>query len=169
MTDSIFLVGFMGSGKSEVGRELARRLNWSFVDLDEEISRSAGCSIPDIFAGEGERGFRKREREALIRYLPATQTVVSCGGGIVTQPENVSDLQTNPGTVCLQVSSEEAWKRVGGDANRPLVSGDQPEQRLRDLMAERQPLYASFPLQVSTDGFRSSEVVDQVLSELRNL
>lgn len=167
MTDAVFLVGFMGSGKSVVGRELAERLNWSFVDLDEEISKTAGRTIPEIFDAEGEEGFRFRERKILEKYLTATQTVISCGGGILTQAANLADLTSHPGTVCLQVSPEEVWRRVGQDANRPLLQSDSPAQTLRDLFAERAPFYGNIPIQIPTEGFRPSEVVDRILSELR--
>lgn len=167
MTDSVFLVGFMGSGKSAVGRELADRLGWSYLDLDEEIVRDAGCSIPDIFAAEGEAGFRTREAECLSRALHTPHQVVSCGGGIVTLPENLQQLLDHPGTVCLEVSAEEVWNRIGQDPNRPLLQGEDPQGTIRSLMEERAPLYAQVPLRIKTDGFRTSEVVDQVLSELR--
>lgn len=167
MTGAIFLVGFMGSGKTEVGRLLSERLGWEFVDLDEQIAQQAGCSIPEIFQGEGESGFRERERKCLLEVLPTKQRVVSCGGGIVTRPENVADLKARPGTVCLLVSPQEAWKRIGHDPNRPLVQGGDPRETLESLLRERAEVYASFPFRVKTDGFRPSEVADRILSELR--
>ncbi len=167
MTDAIFLVGFMGSGKTEVGRQLSEKLGWEFVDLDEQIAQKAGCPIPEIFQREGESGFRERERQSLLEVLSSKNRVISCGGGIITRPDNVADLKARPGTVCLKVSPEEAWRRIGCDPNRPLVQGDQPRETLERLLNEREDIYASFPLRVETDGFRPSEVADRILSELR--
>lgn len=167
MTDAVYLVGFMGSGKTEVGRILANRLNWTFVDLDERISDAADCSIPEIFEREGEAGFRLRERRCLLETLGDIQQVVSCGGGIVTVPENRVDLIAQPGSICLHVSPDEVCKRIGQDPNRPLLKGEDPRGQIEKLLQERSPWYREFPLQVETDGFRPSEVADQVLSELR--
>jgi shikimate kinase len=167
MTDAILLVGFMGSGKTEVGRWLSKELQWDFVDLDQVIAEQAGCTIPDIFKREGESGFRQRERDCLMQVFPPRECVVSCGGGIVTHPENMRCLLDYPGTVCLTVSPEEVFRRIGQDPNRPLLQGEDPEGRVRQLMAERAPLFSQFPIQVSTDGFRPSEVAARVLSELR--
>lgn len=167
MINTVFLVGFMGSGKSEVGRLLADHLDWSFVDLDEEISKKAGCSIPEIFEKEGEPGFRKRERDCLLEFMEKTEAVISCGGGIVTVPENLRDLISQPGSFCLQVTPEEVWKRIGQDPNRPMLQAENPQQRIRDLLASRAPFYDQFPHQVQTENFRTSEVVETLLSELR--
>jgi shikimate kinase len=167
VTDSVFLVGFMGSGKSAVGRELAERLDWRFVDVDEEIVAETGCPVPELFEREGEAGFRKREASCLRKMLSGSHQVVACGGGIVTVQGNLTRLLATPGAVCLEVSPEEAWRRIGQDPNRPLLQGTDPEATLRRILAEREPLYAQFAIRIQTDGFRTSEVADQVLSELR--
>jgi shikimate kinase len=168
MNTPLLLIGFMGSGKTQVGRLLARSLHVPFVDLDESIARDAGCGIPDLFAREGEDGFRRREHEALKRSLQPGGRIVSCGGGIIVRPENRDLLLAQPHVYCLRVSAESVLKRVGNDPNRPLLHGADPLTRIRELQQQRAPWYALFPHQIDTDGFRPSEVADRILSDLRN-
>lgn len=166
--DAIALVGFMGTGKTEVGRRLATRLGADFIDLDAEIEREAGWTIPEIFAREDEAGFRRRERDALEKALRRRNAVVSCGGGVVVSPENLDALLAHPRVVCLTAEPETILQRIGEDPNRPLLrGGGEPLDRIRELLAARRELYARIPIQVPTDGFRPSEVVDRVVSELR--
>lgn len=166
--DAIVLVGFMGTGKTEVGRRLAERLEAEFIDLDAEIEREAGMTIPEIFAREDEAGFRRREREALRGALRRKGAVVSCGGGVVVSPENLDALLQHPRVVCLTAGPETILRRIGDDPNRPLLrAGGEPIHHIRELLAARRELYDRIPVQVATDGFRPSEVVDRTVSELR--
>jgi len=164
---TVILTGFMGTGKSEAGKRLADALGFSFVDLDEEIEAAAGCSIPDIFAREGEEGFRKRETEALFLFGERQQVVLSCGGGVVVTPRNLEWLKRQPGVICLDADPDTIFSRIGSDPNRPLLQGEEAQQRIRTLMSERAPLYAQLPVHIETSRFRPSEVVGEILSELR--
>jgi shikimate kinase len=164
---AVFLVGFMGSGKTATARRLAELLSWGWADLDTEIESSTGLGIPGIFAEEGEAGFRLREREALCRWLTAERVVVACGGGVVLDPRNLEDLLAQPCVYCLRVSPETVFQRVGADRNRPLLQGADPLSRIRELMEARRPLYDRFPCQVDTDGLRPSEVAARIFSDLR--
>lgn len=156
----------MGSGKTNVGKQLAKHLKWSWVDVDEEIVRQAGKSIPEIFANEGEAYFRELERQCLLELLPSENQVVSCGGGIVTRPDNLRDLVAQPRSVCLRVSPETVFRRVGNDPRRPLLQGADPLGKIRELMQQRAPYYQEFPHQIDVDKLKTKEVVRKIIDEL---
>jgi shikimate kinase len=111
------------------------------VDTDSLIETKAGCSIPDIFATEGEEGFRQRETAVLSDLQDVTDHVISTGGGIVTRPENLLLLENLGFVVWLDSDEEVLWRRVRRNANRPLLRTSQPRETIRDLLAQRRPLY----------------------------
>ena len=151
--DRIVLVGMMCSGKSAVGAALAARLGWTHLDLDREIEREAGRSVREIFAAEGEAGFRRMEAEATRRMAGRARIVLSPGGGWMTNPALLESL--GPGTLCvwLQVSPEEAVRRSGAaPGERPLLAGPDPLSAVRRLLAEREGFYARAHLALPTDG-----------------
>lgn len=156
--DAIILYGPPGSGKSTVGRILADHLNLAFCDLDAEIARLAGQSIPEIFATSGEAGFRAQERAALEQVLAGEVGVIALGGGTLTVPAN-QDLATTRGrVVCLQAPEQILRTRLAAEPNtRPLLPGNSVE-RLRDLLAERRDHYASFDLKISTETLSPAEI-----------
>ncbi|HEY3215515.1 MAG TPA: shikimate kinase [Candidatus Eisenbacteria bacterium] len=163
----IALIGIMGCGKSTVARLLAARSLGPAVDLDETIEAEAGCSIAELFAGEGEATFRRREGQALRAALGTGPRVLACGGGIVLDPSQRSLLTERCHTVWLEVSVAEAWRRLQGSATvRPLlIAGG--ELRLRELLAERSPLYAEVArIRVATDGRSAEEVATAVAKTL---
>ncbi len=166
MNPPVFLVGFMGSGKTRIGQLLSKRMGWSWLDLDDRIVEVAGKSIPDIFAQEGETAFRKMERQCLQETLSAESLVVSCGGGIVTQPDNLQDLLNQQRVVCLRIQPETVFRRVGNDPRRPLLQGSDSMGQIRKLMQEREAYYQKFPFQVDVDKCRASEVADQIVKGL---
>lgn len=158
----LFLVGFMGSGKSVVGREVARITGRTFVDLDADVERAEGRPITAIFEREGEAGFRAAEREALLRLEDAQPSVVACGGGIVGDPANRADLKRLGRVVWLQVDAEQVEQRVGGRAGRPLL-GSSPGE-IRELMDVREPLYREVgEAVVDTRGRTVGQVADEVV------
>lgn len=144
MTDkhtNIILVGLMGAGKTTVGKLLARHLDKSFYDSDHEIVRRNGVTIPLIFEVEGEAGFRRRE-EAVIDELSSLDNVVlATGGGAVLSAQTRALLKTRGTVVYLRGSVEELWQRTRHDRNRPLLQTADPKARLRELYAQRDPLY----------------------------
>jgi 3-dehydroquinate synthase len=149
---NIFLYGPSGSGKSTAGRLMAANLNLSFLDLDDEIEAQAGMSIPEIFEREGESGFRKHETRALRAALAGDEKVISLGGGALLSSENLAMAAAKGQIVVLSGSLETLYSRLeSAETPRPLLRGDSKE-RLRTLLAERERHYASFPLQVNTDG-----------------
>jgi shikimate kinase len=163
----IFLVGFMGSGKTTVGGLLAQRLGWSFTDLDELISSKAGLSVHQIFALEGEEGFRRRETVSLQSVATARRAVVATGGGAACRAENLELMLGAGRVVALVVSAGEAVRRTGSRSGRPLLDGSpDPLAAARALLAKRAPFYARAHLRVETDGLTPAEAVGAVMTGL---
>lgn len=165
---NLWLVGMMGAGKSSVGAALARRLGRRFVDADAEIERAAGRRIAEIFAGEGEAGFRAREREAIER-LGGAEAVVALGGGAFAQPGVPERLLASGEVVYLRARPETLLERLGEAADRPLLAGlarEERRARLAALLAERAPAYARATLAVDTDGLSVDEVAVAVAARL---
>lgn len=138
---SSFLVGLPGSGKSTVGRQLARRLALPFVDTDHVIEQRLGCSIREFFEREGEARFRDLEASVVDEFTQGPTAVVSTGGGSVLRPENRAHLHARGTVFYLKSTPEELFRRLRHDRNRPLLQVDDPLQRLRDLFDARDPLY----------------------------
>lgn len=156
---NIVLIGLMGSGKSTVARLTAQNLGFSFADTDHLITDAAGCSIPDIFAKEGEAGFRVRETEALRSLLGATRLVIATGGGIVTQPQNLPLLKQLGFVVWLNATPDTLHNRTARSDDRPLLKQGDAAATLRRLYEERRPLYeAACDFKITTDDLAASEV-----------
>lgn len=166
----IFLVGMMGAGKSTVGRCLAERLGMDFVDLDEELERRCGVSIPFIFREEGEEGFRRRESALIEEFTRAKGLVVATGGGAVTQEKNRTLLKNAPiFTVHLKVSAEQCYRRTK-NSDRPLLQCENPLEKITLLLESRNPLYGEVAsLTVDTDGKASKRVAEELNQALINL
>ncbi|MBL0919438.1 MAG: shikimate kinase [Hydrogenophaga sp.] len=142
LSASVFLVGLPGSGKSTVGRQLARRLGLPFVDVDHHIEARVGCSIRVYFEREGETAFRDLEAAAIDEVSQGALSVVSTGGGAVLREENRQRMRQRGHVVYLRSSPEELHRRLRHDRNRPLLQVDDPLAKLRELHAQRHPLYA---------------------------
>jgi len=138
----VLLVGFMASGKTSVGRALARRLGWTFRDFDAEIEAEAGCPVPEIFRRLGEARFRELEGEVGRRLLGEDEVVLAAGGGWPVRDRRMERLPPGTFSVWLRVSPEEAVRRVRNDATvRPLLEGADPLTRARSLLEARTPHY----------------------------
>ncbi len=167
---NIILIGFSTTGKSMVGRKVARRLGWDFVDTDERIVDRAGKGIPQIFAQDGEPRFRQWESEVLDEACRRERLVIATGGGAIVDPDN-RDLMFQTGVViCLEAKPETIYERLradvkdGGDtAVRPLLAGDDPLARIRSLKESRQPYYALADWTIRTDYLTIEEVCDEVV------
>jgi shikimate kinase len=160
----IFLIGFMASGKTTVGRLLAERLDWAFVDLDKVIEEGAGTTVARIFAGEGEAGFRKRETAALGEVARRTRTVVATGGGAPCREENISTMLGAGRVFWLDVTPEAAVERAGKASGRPLLDGAaDPVGAARKLLKARAPFYARAHARIETDDRSAEEVVTGLL------
>src|SRR5512138_1438004 len=167
-TSNIFLIGPMGSGKTAVGRQLARLLRLEFFDSDAEIEHRTGVDIPYIFEKEGEAGFREREREVIDSLTRLTQVVIATGGGAILLPENREHLATRGHVVYLHTSIEQQLERTRHGRQRPLLYTEDPEAKLRELMAYRLPLYRSIAqVTVTTDGRQVRAVADEIIQRLK--
>lgn len=162
---NIVLVGFMGSGKTTVGKLIAEKTGMPLLDMDSIIADRAGKTINEIFADEGEAHFRALER-SLVEELAATEgNIISTGGGIVLNPENISDFEKSGLVVCLLADAESVLDRVKHDASRPLLAGDKEANIIR-LLESRQTLYKSITHQIDTSGRPSPEPTAQEIIDL---
>jgi shikimate kinase len=165
---SIFLIGPMGSGKSAVGRALARLCGRDFYDSDAEIERRTGVDINFIFDKEGEPGFRAREREVIEDLTRLPGIVLATGGGAVLLPENRSALGSRGTAVYLEASIEQQVERTRHGRHRPLLSAADPATRLAELMRVREPLYReTAAIVVATDRRKVQAVAEQIAAELQ--
>jgi shikimate kinase len=165
---NIYLIGPMGSGKTAVGKYLARLLSCPFVDSDHEIERTTGADIPLIFEREGEAGFRKRERDMIAELVGRSGIVLATGGGAVLNEHSRNLLAANGWVVYLETSTAQQADRAARNRQRPLLHGHDPQQRLAELMKIRQPLYRSIAdFTVSTDHQRVPLVAETVAAAYR--
>jgi shikimate kinase len=169
-TTNVFLIGPMGSGKTAVGKQLAKLLHLQFYDSDAEIEHRTGVDIPYIFEKEGEAGFREREREVIDSLTAMSDVIIATGGGAVLLPENREHLASRGRVVYLQTGIEQQLERTRHGRQRPLLYTDNPEQMLRDLMAFRAPLYEAIAaVVVPTDGRQVRAVAEEVVQRLQEL
>ncbi len=162
----IVLMGFMGAGKTTIGKELAKALNCEFIDTDEWIEKEQGRKISDIFAKDGEQTFRDMETDLLKRLQDSEDKfVLSIGGGMPVREENRVLLRNIGTVVYLKTSKEEIIRRVSGDTNRPLLQGGALEEKVTRLMNSREQIYQETAhLEVLTDGKRPEELVKEIMS-----
>lgn len=167
---NVFLIGPMGSGKTAVGKQLARLLHLQFHDSDAEIEQRTGVDIPYIFEKEGEAGFREREREVLDSLTRLQDVIVATGGGAVLMPQNREYLASRGRVVYLKTGVEQQLERTRHGRHRPLLYTEDPERKLRELMDARAPLYESIAtLVVTTDGRQVRAVAEEVVQRLQEL
>ena len=160
---NLYLVGFMGTGKSTVGRAVAARLTFNLLDSDHEIERLRGKSIPEIFAQDGEPAFRVMERDFIAGGHPAQRTVVACGGGLVVQPGMLPLLLAQGVVVCLHATLETVLARTSRHRNRPLLDVENPEERVRTLYAAREDIYKRSGTLILTDARPLSDIAAHVI------
>lgn len=164
---NLYLVGFMGTGKTTVGRAVAQKLGFELLDSDHEIERLQGRPIPQIFAEEGETAFRALERAFVEHGHPTKRQVVACGGGLIVPPGLLEMLQARGVIMCLHASLETILRRTQGNKNRPLLNVEDPEERLRTLFAQREAIYRRAGTMILTDGRQLSDIVSHVLRVYR--
>ena len=164
---NLYLVGFMGTGKTTVGRAVAHKIGFLALDSDHEIERLQGKTIPDIFDQDGEPAFRRMEREFVENGHPATRTLVACGGGLVVQPGMLDLLKGKGVVVCLHASLETILARTARHRNRPLLAVDDPEEQIRTLYAAREPIYKQSGTVILTDSRPLHDVIAHVVRTWR--
>jgi shikimate kinase len=164
---NLYLVGFMGTGKSTVGRLLAKQMGWQFIDSDHEIERLQGKAVSQIFAEDGEAKFRAMEREFIENGHPAEGCVVSCGGGLVVQSGMLELLRQRGVVICMHAPIETILQRTMHTTHRPLFEVADREQRVRDLYAQREEIYRRTGTMILTDKRPLREIAAHVLRVYR--
>jgi shikimate kinase len=164
---NIALIGFMGTGKTSVGRLVAEQLHYEYVDTDELIQASTGRSITEIFTKNGESHFRKLEREMVADLSGRVKTVIATGGGLPVDPENLVSLKQHALVVCLWSSPEKIWERVRYQSHRPLLLNENPQAKIRELLAAREPFYKQADVLLNTELRSVREVAQQVVHQFR--
>ena len=163
---TIVLVGLMGAGKSSIGRRLAVRLGLKFIDADSEIEAAAGCSIDDIFELHGEEAFREGERRVIARLLEAPAHVLATGGGAIMDPATRALICEKGISIWLRANLDILVRRVSRRGNRPLLKNRDVREVLKELMTERDPVYATADITVDTIDAPHETVVTEILRRL---
>jgi shikimate kinase len=173
---NLVIIGFSGTGKSLVGKEVAHRLRWDFLDTDDEIIEQAGKPIAEIFRKDGEHRFRELERETIKKACRKRGVVIAVGGGAIVDPQNYELLANKGLIVCLEARPETIHDRLFREAARspqaevrPLLAVDNPLERIRQLKASRQPYYAKADWTIHTDGLGVGMVAEEVIRAWRLL
>lgn len=164
MDKNLFLIGFMGAGKSTVAARLSKKLNMKLVEMDARIVEEQGMSINDIFEQYGEAHFRDIESRLILDIGAEGGTVVSCGGGVVVRPENTEYMKKNGIVVFLSAMPETIYERVKDGTDRPILNGHMNVAYIAELMDKRKPLYeAAADYKVATDGMGIDEIVKTIM------
>ncbi len=163
---NIYLVGFMGTGKSSVGRKLAKKISAKFLDLDHFIEKKYGRTIKDIFAKNGEFYFRTLEKEAVEEVSKSESLVVACGGGVVVDEENMQNLKNSGIIVCLNSRPDVILRRCKGHAHRPLLNVPNPQERIKELLAFRAAFYAQADFSIETSDLSVEETVEEIYQKI---
>jgi len=164
---NLALIGFMGTGKTSVGRLAAEHLHFEFLDTDELIQSRTGRTIADIFANDGEPAFRALEHELVCELTGRNNTLISTGGGLPANPKNLESLKQHALVVCLWATPEKIWERVRHQGHRPLLNDPDPRKKITDLLAVREPSYKQADVLVNTDLRSLREVAHQVVHQYR--
>lgn len=160
---NIYLVGFMATGKTAVGKELAGKKKWQFVDLDGLIELREKRTIADIFSQEGEPYFRRVESRVLKEVAGEKKFVVACGGGIVINKENIKLMKETGILICLTAAPEVILRRTGGSSHRPLLNVSSPKKQIELLLKLRAPYYAQADKTIDTSKLSVKEVVAKII------
>ena len=159
---NIYLVGFMGTGKTSVGRQLAKQKKWNFVDLDELIELQQQRRIVDIFAQDGEPYFRKVEKKVLKQVSSQKKFVVACGGGVVLDSGNIKLMKKTGILICLCATCEAILKRVSASSSRPILNVAKPRERIELLLKMRAPYYLQADKSIDTSCLSIKQVVGKI-------
>jgi len=157
----------MGAGKTSVGRLVAEQLGFDYLDTDEMIQSRTSRTIADIFARDGEPAFRKLEEQVVAELAARERAIISTGGGLPVNPENLASLKTHALVVCLWASPEKIWERVHNQTHRPLLNAPNPKGKIRELLATREPFYRQADVLLNTELRHVREVAQQVIHQFR--
>ena len=159
---NIVLIGFMGTGKTWVGKELAKILGFEYLSTDDTIVDREKTSISDIFEKQGEKCFRELERELVKEISKKEKLVIDSGGGIILNSDNVLDLKKNGFIVCLVSDPEEIYKRVKKHSHRPLLKVDDPLAKIKELLDKRKPYYEIADYYIQTDNLSLDDICQSI-------
>ncbi len=162
---NIVLTGFMGTGKTEVGRILSRKLGYVLVDADTEIEKEQGMTITDIFKQYGEPKFRDIEADVIRRLSEMENAVISTGGGAVLRQDNMDNLRKNGVVICLTASPETILKRTSNNNDRPLLQVEDPLKKIKELLEFRKPYYEKADIMIDTEGKSPIEVAEEIIEK----
>ncbi|OGW37650.1 MAG: shikimate kinase [Nitrospirae bacterium RBG_13_39_12] len=166
---NIVLTGFMGSGKTEVGRELARLLNMELIDVDTEIEKSEKISINDIFKKFGEPRFREVETEMIIKISENENVIISTGGGAVLKRENMDILKKTGIIICLSATAETILKRTSNNTDRPLLKVGNPLERIKELLNFRKPFYEKADIIIDTEEKTPLQIAEEIVEKIKGI
>jgi shikimate kinase len=165
---NIVLTGFMGSGKTKVGRELARILNMKLIDVDTEIEKSQKSSINDIFKNFGESRFREIETEMIKKISANKNAIISTGGGAVLKQKNMDILKKSGIIVCLTATAETILKRTNNNTERPLLQVKNPMERIKELLNFRKPFYKKADIMIDTEGKTPLRIAEEIIERVKD-
>lgn len=163
---NIFLVGFMGAGKTTVGRLLARKLGWRYCDADKVIETKAGKTVSEIFSSHGELHFRDLESETLYSLAGKTKQVIATGGGAVMREENREAMKKGGVTIYLKAPMSVIWERVRHSKTRPLLNVDNPYDAAEELLRKRAPSYETADMTIDTESLTPEEAASEIMKRL---
>jgi len=163
---NIVLTGFMGTGKSEVARELSRLRGMRLIDIDQEIETSQQKSISEIFSHYGEDYFRQLETAAILQFASEQGVIISTGGGAVLKEENLKALQAHGIIFCLTASPETIKLRTASNNDRPLLQCDDRQLRISELLTERQPFYEKAGIMINTEAKTPFEIANEIIGKI---
>jgi len=160
---NIVLTGFMGTGKTEVGKELSRLLSMRLIDVDYEIEQAEAMSIKDIFLEKGESYFREIEAEIIRKYAEEKKLIIATGGGAVLREENLAALRKNGTIFCLTARPETILDRTSRNDGRPLLQGDERMEKIRNLLSGRGPLYDQAGIMIDTENKTPLQIAEEIV------
>jgi len=169
MKSNIIITGFMGTGKSVVAKELARKLKMEFTDMDRIIEERLGMSIADVFAGHGEKYFREQENKLVKELSQKENTVIATGGGTLLSSDNARILGQKGQIICLYADSQTIYNRVNKKNNRPLLKRENVLSEINRLLEERKEAYNNFTIKIDTTNLNVQEVADKIITLLRRV
>lgn len=165
---NIVLTGFMGTGKTEISKELQKILGWNVVDVDAEIEKAQNMKIAEIFEQFGESGFREIEKDKIEDVSKNENVIISTGGGAVLKEENISALRRNGIIVCLTAKPETILKRISNNNERPLLQVNDPLEKIKELLKIRKPYYEKADITIDTDGKTPGAAAKEIIERIKN-